>query len=474
VIEDANAPAPAVYVGFRMPNARDARAPAVSMLPSLLASGRSSPLYDALVRRQQVATNVFAFNFGLVDGADILVVAAVGRPGASADSLERRCWPSWTAWAGADRRGRAAARAGHDALRARQPAADDGRLRRPRRHAGAGVDLPPRPGLGEHVGAALGAVTAPQVRELARERMVPDNRVVLVFVPRRPPHRLQPRPSHEPPNPDRPGALALLAAACASPAPRAAGPAPQPGAALVTEAPELPPLRPYQLPPIEEFRLDNGLRVMLLQQRTMPLVTARAIVDAGASFEPAEKNGLAVLTGSLLAEGTRELTGPQLAERMEQLGAQFQTGASQILAFATVTALKSTFPEAIRLAASALIEPSFPEGEFSRVRQPGDRRLACRARRRWRGWRRRRSRAPSSSRRAVQPPARRHRRLAGADHARRRGGLAPPHVRAGQHHAAAGGRPFARRGAAHRAGRVRRLAARRARSCRRSPTRRGR
>jgi zinc protease len=165
-----------------------------------------------------------------------------------------------------------------------------------------------------------------------------------------------------------PGALVLLAAACASPAPRAAGPAPQPGAALVTEAPALPPLRPYQPPPIEEFRLENGVRVLLLQQRTMPLITARAIIDAGASFEPAEKNGLAVLTGSLLAEGTRELTGPQLAQRMEQLGAQFQTGASLSLAFGTVTALRSTFPEAIRLAASALIEPSFPDGEFSRVR----------------------------------------------------------------------------------------------------------
>jgi zinc protease len=163
-----------------------------------------------------------------------------------------------------------------------------------------------------------------------------------------------------------PAALALLATACAPPAPRA--PALQPGAALVTEEPVLPPLRPFRLPPVEEFRLDNGLRVLLLQQSTMPLVVARAIVDAGAAFEPADKNGLAVLTGSLLAEGTRELTGPELAQRMEQLGAQFQTGASLSLAFGTVTALKSTFPEAIGLAAGALIEPSFPEGEFSRVR----------------------------------------------------------------------------------------------------------
>src|SRR3989442_1415829 len=51
-------------------------------------SGRSSRLYDALVRRQQVATNVAGFNFGLADGADMLVFTATGKPGSNPDSLE--------------------------------------------------------------------------------------------------------------------------------------------------------------------------------------------------------------------------------------------------------------------------------------------------------------------------------------------------------------------------------------------------
>ncbi|HEX6908792.1 MAG TPA: pitrilysin family protein, partial [Longimicrobium sp.] len=88
VIQDRNAPAPAVYVGFRVPGARDPRAPALSMLAEMMANGRSSPLYQSLVRERQAATSVFAFNFGLVEDADMLVVGAVGKPGASADSLE--------------------------------------------------------------------------------------------------------------------------------------------------------------------------------------------------------------------------------------------------------------------------------------------------------------------------------------------------------------------------------------------------
>ena len=88
VISDEQAPAPAIYVGFRVPSAKDSRAPVSTLLADVIASGRSSRLYDALVRRQQVATNVSGFTLGLADGADELIFIATGKPGASPDSLE--------------------------------------------------------------------------------------------------------------------------------------------------------------------------------------------------------------------------------------------------------------------------------------------------------------------------------------------------------------------------------------------------
>jgi zinc protease len=88
VIADQQAPAPAIYVGYRMPPAKDRRSSATALLGDIIGSGRSSRLYDALVRRQQVATNVSGFNLGLADGGDLLVFIATGKPGASADSLE--------------------------------------------------------------------------------------------------------------------------------------------------------------------------------------------------------------------------------------------------------------------------------------------------------------------------------------------------------------------------------------------------
>jgi zinc protease len=150
-------------------------------------------------------------------------------------------------------------------------------------------------------------------------------------------------------------ALALPAAAQQTPAPAEQPPAPGP-------------LRPFNIPAVREMRLANGVRVVVVEKHSLPIVAGRILVGAGSEYEPAEKNGLASLTAQLLDEGTRTLTGPQIAERMEALGAQFGTGAGYSHAVVSVTAPKSTFGEAMALAATTVAEPSFAEGELTRVR----------------------------------------------------------------------------------------------------------
>lgn len=168
----------------------------------------------------------------------------------------------------------------------------------------------------------------------------------------------------------RPLALAAAAAFAAASALHAQ-PSPRPAPQIIAQQPGLAPVRPYTLPPVDDFRLANGMRVVAVRQTAVPLVTAQLIVDAGAEYEPAARGGLAVLTANLLPEGTSALSGPELAERMERLGAQYQTGAGQNQAFVSVTALKPVFGEALRLAAGTAMDPAFPERDFERVRQQG-------------------------------------------------------------------------------------------------------
>ena len=88
VINDANARTPAIFMGHRVPSARAKESAAVELLVAVLGSGRTSHLFSTMVRDKQAATNSSAFNFGLAEGADILVANAIGKPGANPDSLE--------------------------------------------------------------------------------------------------------------------------------------------------------------------------------------------------------------------------------------------------------------------------------------------------------------------------------------------------------------------------------------------------
>jgi zinc protease len=140
------------------------------------------------------------------------------------------------------------------------------------------------------------------------------------------------------------------------------------GLAQTVQPPPPGPLRPYVFPPVEQFQLSNGLKVILVQKHTLPVVGGRLILDAGAMREPAAKNGLASLTGSLLSEGTGTMTGAEIARAMDAFGAQYSTGGGFSTAFADVVALKTVFPQALALAARTVTVPSFPAGEVTRVK----------------------------------------------------------------------------------------------------------
>jgi zinc protease len=135
------------------------------------------------------------------------------------------------------------------------------------------------------------------------------------------------------------------------------------------ETPPAPgPLRKFDVPPIQTATLPNGIRIALIEKHSLPIVTGRIQIDAGAVREPAAKSGVAVLTANLLSEGSRELTGAQIAEKMAMLGAQFGTSGSFGSANASVTSLPNVFGEAFTLAATTVMDPRFDAADFTRVR----------------------------------------------------------------------------------------------------------
>jgi zinc protease len=185
VVNDSLAPAPGVFISYRMPAATDPRGPTVDLLADAIANGKSSRLYETLVRQQQVATQVYGYASKLASGADMLNFGAIGKPGASADSLARALISVLDGATGAITQ--------TDLDRAR--ATERFRFINGLQTMGGFGGRADRLAEGwtffhdpNHVNKQLGEydrVTLADINKLSRERLVAANRVIAVYVPAR-------------------------------------------------------------------------------------------------------------------------------------------------------------------------------------------------------------------------------------------------------------------------------------------------
>ena len=87
-----------------------------------------------------------------------------------------------------------------------------------------------------------------------------------------------------------------------------------------------PPLPPLQVPKPVEFTLSNGIKVFLLEDHELPLVSGGALIRTGNLFDPADKHGVAQLTGEVLRSGgIKAKTGDQIDEDLENVAASVES-----------------------------------------------------------------------------------------------------------------------------------------------------
>ena len=126
--------------------------------------------------------------------------------------------------------------------------------------------------------------------------------------------------------------------------------------------------RPYRFPHFETRVLPNGLRLLIAPIHAYPVVTILAVIEAGATGDPLDSEGVAQLTTRALNEGTRTMSSLELAQRLEMLGSTLDTGADWDSAIVQLTALASRVEDGFSVLAEVLREPSFPEHELGRLR----------------------------------------------------------------------------------------------------------
>ena len=112
--------------------------------------------------------------------------------------------------------------------------------------------------------------------------------------------------------------------------------------------------------------LPNGIVLLVAERPEVPIVAVRVFLKAGAVFDPADKNGLANLTGALLTRGTAKRTGVQLDDAIEFVGGSLEAGASRDGLTVSLSVLKRDLGLGLDLLTEVVLSPTFPEAELTR------------------------------------------------------------------------------------------------------------
>ena len=172
----------------------------------------------------------------------------------------------------------------------------------------------------------------------------------------------------------------LLTAACNTPrntAPAvtdtAPAPAPTPDATPVeTEAqadfrataPEPGPAPEISLGDFEDFTLDNGLQVVLVENHKLPRVSYQLFVDVPPHLEHAYA-GTQEMLGSMLRRATADMSKEEIDEAVDFIGATLSTSGSGAYA-STISKYKE---QVMELMADVILQAEFPEAEFAKVKE---------------------------------------------------------------------------------------------------------
>ena len=124
-----------------------------------------------------------------------------------------------------------------------------------------------------------------------------------------------------------------------------------------------------KLPPLQKATLSNGLKVVLAERHTAPVVNFTLMVDSGYSADPAGATGTASFAQRMLEEGTPTRDSLKIGEELESLSANFNAGTSLDYSLVSLNTLKSTMDPSLEIYADLILHPAFPQKEFQRLQK---------------------------------------------------------------------------------------------------------
>ncbi|HSM98795.1 MAG TPA: pitrilysin family protein [Gallionella sp.] len=121
-------------------------------------------------------------------------------------------------------------------------------------------------------------------------------------------------------------------------------------------------------PNIQHWQSASGAKVLFVEDHDIPMLDVAVTLQAGSSFDTAEKSGVAGLTHQLLDAGSEGLNEDEISRGMADIGAQFTGNFDQDRSGVSLRTLSSAAErdKALDIMARVLQHPLFPEAVLAR------------------------------------------------------------------------------------------------------------
>lgn len=116
-----------------------------------------------------------------------------------------------------------------------------------------------------------------------------------------------------------------------------------------------------------EHQLSNGLRVLLIPDSRLPVVSYQMLVKAGYVEDPVGQSGIAIMVASLLNKGIRHKNANQIADEIALKGSQYGTVTEADYSLVYMSGLSKYKNDVLTLFADIVTSPTFTKQEMDRL-----------------------------------------------------------------------------------------------------------
>jgi len=135
-----------------------------------------------------------------------------------------------------------------------------------------------------------------------------------------------------------------------------------------TKPPAPMPIKAAQFPPFQQATLPNGVRLIVVENHKLPVISVELAFPAGRSYDASGKVGTADMVATLLTKGAGKRTADEFSAAIEGIGGSISAGADADFLTVSANFLTADAPFALGLMADAVVRPTFADKEVELAR----------------------------------------------------------------------------------------------------------